>query len=98
LIQAVEEDPSLIFEYKKLKMNLESFKRDKAALKEDCLGFIPNPWEFLLPLKSDKCRHFWVYSPQPNMGKTTWLKDLSSKYRCSWYNYQETFQSIQKDT
>lgn len=87
-----------MFEYKKLKMNLESYLRDKEAIKDTCCGFIPNTFGVLLPLKKDKCKHYWLWSSSPNKGKTTFLKDLDLKYKCSWYNYQESFQSIRKGT
>lgn len=98
LQQAIEEDPTLLKGYKRLKADLESYLRDKKAQKPDCKGSVPNPWCKYLPLKQEKKRHIWIYSYDPNKGKTTWLKDLDSKFRCSWYNYQENFQSIREGT
>lgn len=84
--------PELIFGYKRLKADIEEWKRDQ--LREDkvlCEGFIPNDFEKLMPLIEGKKRHYWVWSQGPNKGKTTWLKELDSLYRCSWYSYEEKF-------
>lgn len=96
--EAVEDDPSLLFDYKRLKMNLDSYMRDKRADREDCKDAIPNTWDLDLAIKEGKKRHIWIFSYEPDKGKTTWLKGLDEKYRCSWYNYQESFQSVKEGT
>lgn len=98
LVEAVQENPELLFGYKKLKADLASYQRDHAEQKPTCEGFIPNQWERVLPIVTGKKKHFWIWSTQPNRGKTTWLRDIADKYRASWYSYQESFQSIKSET
>lgn len=65
----------------------------------DVIDSIPNPWTDLFPIDFDlKQRHIWVWSTGPNLGKTTWLKQLDQKYKCGWYTYSETFQPFHRDT
>lgn len=44
---------------------------------------LENPWELSLQVKGaeTKCRHFWLYSREPNMGKTTWAKTLQVQFK-----------------
>jgi len=87
LTEAVEENPELLFGYKRLKADLDSFHRDKAEAKPTCKDTIPNTWEQDLPIVDGKQKHYWIWSHAPNKGKTTWLKGIAEKYRASWYNY-----------
>ena len=45
--------------------------------------FLGNPWSLILPSKIvGKRRHYWIYSRQPNVGKTTkFAKPLSEGFR-----------------
>ncbi|UOF78295.1 rep protein [Geminiviridae sp.] len=43
----------------------------------------------LFKLHPRKCRHVYLWTKQPNYGKTTLLKWLDDRYRCSWYNVRE---------
>lgn len=36
VMEAVEENPELIFDYKRLKANVEAYHRDQAEVKETC--------------------------------------------------------------
>lgn len=44
--------------------------------------WLPNPWGLLLPsYKKSKKRHFWIYSREPNKGKTTlFAEPLAAEY------------------
>jgi hypothetical protein len=60
---------------------------------------LPNTWDLVLPLlPGEKKRHYWIWSAEPNRGKTTWLRMLDTKYKCSKYSYDEKFQKIYADT
>lgn len=92
LVDVIEDHPELIFDYKRLKANIMEFKKDSLRNQlSECKDIIPNTWDQIMPLLSTKQRHFWVWSDEPNKGKTTWLNEMSSTFRCSWYNYQENF-------
>lgn len=42
LPELVQENPELIWDYNRLKANLENYKLDLARTKPDCKDFIPN--------------------------------------------------------
>lgn len=69
-------------------------RKDKA----DLSAFIPNTWGVLMPVRSDKKKHYWVWSEEPNRGKTTWLKSLQQHYKADFYEYAENFQQLHGDT
>jgi len=67
----IPEHPCLIFGYARLKHDLISYQEDIAPAKADLPPFLPNPWGKVLPTcRQRKRRHFWIYSRQPNLGKT----------------------------
>ncbi|QDJ95251.1 replication-associated protein [Capybara virus 22_cap1_591] len=84
LVEVVKENPELLFEYSKLKQNLIEFRRDELDVRQSLPDFLPNPLGWLLSSKiSAKRRHFWIYSRQPNKGKTFhFAKPLSTLYKC----------------
>ena len=56
---------------------------------------IPSNWfglQFPVESTNVKLRHYWLYSTQPNKGKTTFLNYLAKTYKCYYYNLNETFQ------
>lgn len=76
----VEEYPNLLFGYNKLKDDIKAFTESKMEFKPLPL-FFPNPWGFLMPAKNTcKKRHWWLWSSQPNRGKTTWARTLEKDY------------------
>lgn len=81
LSDLVVEYPQLMFGYKRFKEDIEEWKRDKEEAHSDLPLWIPNDWGFLLPLRDGKKRHWWIYSTQPDRGKTTWAKRLCQQYR-----------------
>lgn len=38
-----------------------------------------------------KLRHYYIYSPGPNYGKSHFIKQIESKLRCYRYNKKENF-------
>ena len=70
-----------------------TYKRLKDNDKEDIPPLLPNPWNILLSSEiQDKKRHYWIWSQQPNAGKTTkFLKPLELTYKASFYNTNELY-------
>jgi len=94
LTEAVQQDPSLLRDYQKLKINLAAYHADLAPTKAPCVGFIPNTWGLLMPILPAKQRHYWVWSAQPNRGKSTkFLDPLAEQYPSMRYNWNEKFQN-----
>lgn len=70
--EVVEDFPEVIWDYSKLKANVELWERDKGGLKDPLPTWLPNPWGLLLwSKKNAKKRHLWIWSEKPNLGKTT---------------------------
>ena len=88
----------LIFGYAKLSNDVKCYREAIARNKPICEETIPNTFGIDMPLLIEKQKHYWLWSKQPNCGKTLFLKSLDEKYRCSWYNQVETFQSIHVDS
>lgn len=83
LSELVREEPELIHGYNRLQIDINAFLRDEEA--EACVDlppFLPNPWGLLLPSKrAAKRRHFWIWSSQPNLGKSfLFAKPLQEEY------------------
>lgn len=101
LTTIVEEFPQYIFGYKKLKTDIEEYKEDKRIDQRDELpGELPNPWNKRMPVDLDnkKC-HYWVYSHEPDRGKTTaFLEPIYENYKACWKDQTEPYWTIAKDT
>ncbi|AXQ65984.1 MAG: replication protein [Cressdnaviricota sp.] len=99
LVATVKENPELLMNYNKLKLNLEAFRADNAREEiPECRDSIPNTWGLDMPLKDEKRRHYWIWSDVPDMGKTTWLKSIEDAYKTSWFNQTELYQNIHSDS
>lgn len=98
LVELVEEDPGMLFEYKRWQAALEAYRLDKARAKPVCTGFIPNTWGLALPIRQEKQKHYWFWSTEPNRGKTKFLEQIDAQFRASWYNKSEVYQHIHKDS
>lgn len=61
---------------------------------------LPNTWDLVLPLedKTTKKRHYWFWTNEPDKGKTTFLETMETRYRTSWYNKSEVYQSVHTDS
>lgn len=97
----VREEPALLFGYKKLKSDVEAYQEDsKVDERDDLPNELPNPWgkRMFVDLDNKKC-HYWVYSKEPNRGKTTaFLEPLFKDYRCCWKDQTEPYWTINKQT
>lgn len=88
LEKIVEENPALIFGYKKLKEDLGLFQATRAQnrdIREDLPGELSTVWDInghgRVPVELDnKQCHYWFWSSQPNKGKSLFLQGLASKY------------------
>lgn len=58
--------------------------------------FLPNPWGFLLPSKKlAKRRHYWIFSRQPNQGKTFhFALPLKEKYQAEIITGDATYYNV----
>lgn len=77
------------------------FQEIQKRTNPDCVGELPLNWDGLtLPLHpiTVKVRHYWLYSVQPNKGKSTFLQKLDAQYRCSWYSCAEKYQTVMADS
>lgn len=71
LTDIIDENPSLLSGYCKLKLDLLTFNQDRVASRPSMPNWLPNPWgKVLLSCKKSKKKHYWIYSRQPNVGKT----------------------------
>lgn len=93
LTALVQDQPQLLFEYSKIKQNLQAYLADLAPVLPPCTGFIPNHFGLVLPVASYKNRHYWFWSSSPNKGKTTFLKSIQSQFPSLWYTWSEKYQS-----
>lgn len=72
LKEIVDDFPEVIWDYSKLKANVDLWKKDQGDGREPLPYFLPNPWGLVLISKRKaKKRHLWIWSEQPNLGKTT---------------------------
>lgn len=81
LVDLVQEEPELIHGYNRLKLDINAYIRDlEASLLPSLPPFLPNPWGLVLPsLKLSKRRHYWLWSSQPNVGKTHFFAEPLAK-------------------
>lgn len=61
-------------------------------------GQIPNPWGFNLTIYPPviKKRHYWLYSSEPNTGKTTFLEKLNDMAPCYFFCVEEKYQTVKE--
>ena len=96
----VEQDYARIVDLQRVQLGLKLFKAIKAEI---IFGSVPirSPTlgAFQCPSLETNADIIGFGRQVPNFGKTTWLKWLSDRFRCSWYNTSEGFQSdIREDT
>lgn len=76
----IDEYPHLIFGFTKLQQDVRAVLNSRVRPIE-IPSWLPNPWGFLLQSDSyKKRRHYWIWSNQPNRGKTTWARDMETKF------------------
>lgn len=100
LPEIVTENPEFIFGYKKLKEDIACYQEDLIIDERDDLpDNIPNTWNLLLPVDLDikKC-HYWIWSSQPNRGKTTFAVNLLRKFKGIIQQGDFTYWNIKRDT
>lgn len=92
LVEAVKENPELLFGYKKLKQDLEEYFYDESDNRSELPRWLDNTWGKVLPtFIQRKKRHYWIFSRGPNKGKTTnskaWNKNYRSHIQCGDFTY-----------
>lgn len=93
--KVLEEGLISLKEYVWFNNGLELYKKQAVVdEREDLPTRLPNTWDLDLIINLDvkKC-HYWIWSDQPNKGKTTFLLELQKKYRVEGWNLFENFQS-----
>lgn len=96
LVEAVQEEPELLFGYKKLKTDLFEFFKDEQDKRTSLPPWLPNPWGKIISSKiSNKRRHYWIFSRQPDKGKTfLFAQPLAREYRCLLVSGDYTYWNI----
>lgn len=92
LVELVKEYPELIYDYTKIKNNLKIFNQDAAPRRCKLPDFLPNPFGKILSTNlAGKRRHYWIWSSQPNKGKTTaaktWHKSFNVHLQSGDFTY-----------
>lgn len=96
----INEFPELIFGYKKLKEDINEWKRDSNPdTRADLPRNVPNSWNLLLPVDTSikKC-HYWFWSSNPNRGKTTFGTYLLRMYKSIIKSTDFSYWNIESDT
>ena len=102
ILKIVEENPKFIIGYQRLRQDVETFKQDQeeAANAVDLPGELPNPWNLRFTVDTDnkKC-HFWVYSKEPNKGKTSaFIMPIIKEYQAILFDPKGTYHEVRKTT
>lgn len=80
LEELLVDHPELIFGYSRLKQDILTYKADIEET-PTLPNSIDTPWSFSIDTTCvDKLRHYWIYSAEPNKGKTTFGLELRRKY------------------
>lgn len=75
--------------------NQKTYFELKGTDKVRATGVLPPFWDDQeIEIKQGKQRHYWIYSREPNKGKTTFLQKLRTSYPCGDYSCKETFQNF----
>lgn len=96
----VRENPEFIFGFKRLKEDIAAFKEDEFIdPRDDLPSDLPNTWLKRLPVDLDnkKC-HYWIWSAEPNKGKTTFAVNLLEKFRGICKSTDFSYWNIKSDT
>lgn len=97
LAELIKEHPELLWDYARLKHNLELYYADKINQTPDIPQFIPNNWGCIMQYNPNvKRRHYWIYSNEPNRGKTTFAKKLSDDFGAKIVTFQRGFFDVSK--
>lgn len=75
----IKEEPQYLINYLSLSKSLKAFQEAQVVPKPLPM-WLPNPWGLLLPVRTCKKRHYWLYSSIPSVGKTTFAKALVAEY------------------
>lgn len=102
--ELIEDEQMTLIEAPKWEAGLALYNRLSAENKADLGSYWPlnTRWTFIDPVIvqpiSCKRRHLWIWSAQPNAGKTWFVKHMRDNHRCAIYNKRETFQNFPVNT
>lgn len=97
----LEEQPKLLFGYNTLVQDVNTYLRDIAAKAIQQLPYwLPNPWgKVLCSQIKGKRRHYWLWSSQPNVGKTfLFAKPLHDEFGAVVQSGDFTYWNVTQDT
>lgn len=98
LVELVQENPEYLYGYNRLKQDLLTFNRDSGTKRPSLPTWLPNPWGLVLPSKVlSKRRHYWIYSDQPNLGKTFHFARPLREYRVAHLAGPQLYFDLQGD-
>lgn len=99
LLQVVDDNPQYLYGYSKLKADYLNYLKDKEDGRLELPPFLPNPWGKVLPSKrNSKRRHYWIFSRQPDKGKSyLFARPLSQEYKCHHRTSNEPYYNIRGD-
>lgn len=75
----VDEYPQLLFGFKRLKDDVRCLEEAKEVVR-NIPYVLSNPWGRLIFTEGGKKRHWWIWSRNPNRGKTTWARELADQF------------------
>lgn len=99
LEQLVVDEPQYLYGYSRLKLDYTNYLKDTKSTKEDLPFYLPNPWGKILPTAwKRKCRHFWIFSRMPDVGKSyLFARPLAQNYRAHIRTGSEPYWDIRGD-
>lgn len=99
LHELVNEFPEYLIGYTRLKLDLTNYLKDKEDERTVLPVWLPNPWGLVLPsCILSKCRHYWIFSILPSVGKTYLFGiPLFKQYRCYIRTGNEPYWNLRGD-
>lgn len=102
ITEVIEKRPALLFKYTQIKTSIEAFKerRNRKSEEEPLVEEIPNSLGLRLLVDTDnKQCHHWVWSREPNRGKTTGLVEKALQLPNSiLYDPRSVYHDAQEST
>lgn len=96
VVDYIKEHPSEVLRFLTIDRSVTAFREAERlqAPGPRYHGPIPNAWDlpFTSPLPGVKLRHLWLWSSVPNVGKTTFLRQLQAAYHTTSYDVLSTWQ------
>lgn len=95
LFELLQKRPHYLFGLTRLEQDLRTFERLRPDPRLPRPDNIPNTWQLiLLGNQQIKQRHYWIWSSQPNKGKTTFAKNIIKNYRSTIKSDKEPYWNL----